>query len=368
MYKTLNLRKEISSINYSQDILELKQLSDGRFAVVSGNLTNNKLYIYKDKNIDLNNKNSFFIIDEFKAPITSINQCTDQTLLVLTLDANIAIIKLLSDNKYSIIQNLNAIKSSNINQNKDIINENNNIIKDNNNNLNKKEEEKILYYKKINSRISTMVDYNSCLIMQLSNNLLFSIYDKTLKFFQINIIYNLYEQVKKIDLNDIFNEPLELDSSTLILLSWSSQSIHFYNIDTQLLLKRIDEVNSYLSVKISDEFFCTIGPKYLYLISIKEQEIKKIFNIPGGYEIRNALFSPSGTLLCSCQTISSCDLVEFEINNKEFKEIAKIINPHKNEDYKDGIKIGSSLISILILTHENEIISVGGDKKIKLWN
>ena len=92
------------------------------------------------------------------------------------------------------------------------------------------------------------------------------IYDKTIKFYQVSIINNLYEQVKKIDLYDIFNEPLEIDSSTLILLSWSSQTIHVYNIDTQLLLKRIDQVNAYITVRISEEYFGAIGPKYVYLI------------------------------------------------------------------------------------------------------
>ena len=365
MYKSINLRKEISSIDYPEEILLLKQLNDGRFAIVSGSLINNKLRIYNNKNIDIKNNNSFFSIEEIKSPVTSINQCTDQTLLILTLDAKITIIKFLPDNKYSIIQNLNAIESSNSNQN---INNNNEKNNDASNNINEKEDEKVLYYKKLNSRITTMVDYNSCVVMQLSNSLVFSIYDKILKFYQVNIIHNLYEQVKRIDLYDSFSEPLEIDSSTLIILSWTSQSIHFYNIDTQLLLKRIDQVNVYLTTKISEEFFCAIGPKYLYLIAIKEQELRNIFNVPGGYEIRSALCSPLGTLLCSCQNISSYSIVEFEINTENFKEIAKIVNPHRNEEYEGGIKVGSSSINVLILTFENEIISTGGDSKIKIWN
>ena len=356
MNKSINLRKETNSIEYFEEVLQIKILFDNRYAIVSGTLIDNKLRIYNDKNIDSSNQNSYFTIDEIKSPVTSINQCTDQTLLILTLDTIITIIKLLPDNKYSIIQSISAVKSN--------INESNEKDKDNN----EKENEKILYYKKINSRISTMVDYNSCIIMQLSNSLLFSIYDKTIKFYQVSIITNLYEQVKKIDLNDVYCEPLEIDSSTLTLLSWSSQTIHVYNIDTQLLLKKIDQVNAYISFRISEELFGAIGPKYLYLISVNEPEIRNLFNLPGGYEIRSALMSPNNSLICTCQTISSCDIVEFDINAEEFKEIKKIVNPHKNMDYEDGIKIGSSSINILILTFDNEIITAGGDRNIKFWN
>ena len=361
MYKSLNLRKDINSIDFTEEVLFFKQLFDGQFAIVSGTLTENKLIIFNDKNFDLRNKNSF-IIKELKSPITSINQCTDKSLVILTLDGIINIIKLLPDNKYSILQNLNSINNSD-NKAKLKNDKNPNKI-----NVNEKEDDKELYYKKINSRITTMIDFNSCVIMQLSNSLLFSIYDKILKFYQINIILNLYEEAKRIELNDNYNQPLEIDSSTLIILSWSNQCIRFYNIDTQLLLKRLDNINSYLSVKISEDFFGAIGPKNFYLIGIKEYEIKNIFNIPGSYEIRTVLCSPNGTLLCSTQTISSCDIVEFEFNNEEFKEIGKKINPHKNEDYEDGIKIGSSLINTLIITHDNEIISSGGDRKIIIWN
>lgn len=73
MYKLINLRKEVHSIENQEEILHLKQLIDGRFAVISGSLTKNKLLIYYDKNIDLSNKNAFFMINEFKSPITSIN-------------------------------------------------------------------------------------------------------------------------------------------------------------------------------------------------------------------------------------------------------------------------------------------------------
>ena len=360
MYKALNLRKEVNSIDYNEEVLQIRQLFDSRFAIVSGTLTDNKIRIYDNKNIDPKNTNSFFTINELNSPIVSINQCTNQTLLVLTLDTNIYIIELLQDSKYSIIQTISAVQSN--------INNNNNNESNNSNDKNEKEDEKILYYKQKNSRISTMVDYNSCVIMQLSNSLIFSIYDKTIKFYQVSIINNLYEQVKKIDLYDIFNEPLEIDSSTLILLSWSSQTIHVYNIDTQLLLKRIDQVNAYITVRISEEYFGAIGPKYVYLISVKEQEIRNLFNLPGGYEIRSAVLSPNNSIICVSQTISSCDIVEFEIDVEEFKEIGKIVNPHKNDDYENEIKIGSSIINNIIITYDNELISSGGDKKVKFWN
>ncbi len=213
-----------------------------------------------------------------------------------------------------------------------------------------------------------MVNFNSCIILELSNCLLFSIYDKTLKFFQANIIHNLYEQVKTIELIDVFTEPIEIDNSTLTILSWNSQSIHFYNIDTQLLLKRLDQVNAYISVKLSEEFFCGIGPKHIYLISIKDQELRNMFIIPGGYEIRKALISPKGTLLCSSQCINSNDLVEFDISFENFKEVSRIQNAHVNDYSDNGIKIGSSLINALLITSDNVIISAGCDKKIKFWN
>ena len=363
MYKSLDTRKEVNSIEYHEEVLQIKQLFDSRFAIVSGTLTDNKLRIYNNKNIEPNNDNSFFTINELNSPITSINQSTNQTLLILTLDTYIHIIELLPDNKYSIIQTISAVESNvNSNNNNNINNEENN-----NNIINEKEDEKITYYKKMNSRLSTMVDYNSCVIMQLSNSLIFSIYDKIITFYQISIISNLYEQVKKIELYDVFNEPLEIDSSTLTLLSWPSQTIHVYNIDTQLLLKRIDQVNAYITFRISEEFFGAIGPKYVYLISIKEQEIRNLFNIPVGYEIRSAILSPKNSIICVSQTISSCDLVEFEIDAEEFKEIGKIENPHRNEDYENEIKIGSSIINSLILTYENELISAGGDRKIKFF-
>lgn len=363
MYKSLNLRKKVDTINYSEEILFIKQLIDGRLCIISGSLTDNKLRIYKDKIIDINNKTSFFLIDELKSPITSVNQCTDESLLILTIDAIITIIKLLPENKYIILQHLIAINPSIPNKIENNKLSNNKII-----NIEEKSVEKSLNYKLINSRLSTMIDFNSCVIMQLSNNLLFSIYDRTLKFYQVNILNNLYEEVKKIELNNIFNEPLEIDSSTLILLSWQSKTIHFYNIDTQLLLKRIGQINSYLSVKISEDFFCTIGPKLIYLISIKEQEIKNVFEIPGGYDIRNAICSSTGSLICSGQNITSYDLIEIEINMEKVKEIAKIINPHKNEVYEDGIKRSSNIINAVIITHNNEIISSGGNKKIYFWN
>ena len=158
MYKYLKARKEIISIDYKEEILEIKQLNDGRLAVISGSINNNKLLIYssKIKDIDIKNKSTYFTIEELQSsPITSINQCTDQTLLILTLDATISLIKLNdnNNNKYSIIQKLNAIIS-------------------NNNAINEKENEKVIYYKKINSRITTMLDYNSCKVMQLSNSLI----------------------------------------------------------------------------------------------------------------------------------------------------------------------------------------------------
>jgi hypothetical protein len=355
MYKYLKARKELISIDYQEEILEIKQLNDGKLAVISGSLTNNKLVFYsnKIKDIGIKNKNTYFTIEELHSPITSINQCTDQTLLILTLDSTISLIKLNDNdnNKYSIIQKLNAVIS-------------------NSNAINEKENEKIIYYKKLNSRITTMLDYNSCKVMQLSNSLILSIYDNIIKFYQVNIIHNLYEQVKKIELADTFTEPLQIDSSTITLLSWSSQCLHFYNIDTQLLLKRLEQINGYLSVKISDEFFGVIGPKYFYLIAIKEQEIKNMFNIPRGYEVREAVCTPLGTLICSCQDKNSYDIVEFDfgIYYEKMEEIGKIENPHKNEDYDDGIKIGSSSINTIIITHENEIITGGDDRKIKVWN
>ncbi len=67
-------------------------------------------------------------------------------------------------------------------------NKENNSCNDENNkneiNISAKEkgEEKLLNYKKLNSRLTTMVDFTSCIVMQLSNCLLFSIYDKILKF------------------------------------------------------------------------------------------------------------------------------------------------------------------------------------------
>ena len=106
----------------------------------------------------------------------------------------------------------------------------------------------------------------------------------------------------------------------------------------------------------------------MYLLSTKEQEIRNVFNIPDGYEIRSAICSPSGSLLCISQTISSCDIIEFEINVEKFNEMSKIINPHKNEDDDDGIKIGSSFIKALVITQDREIITTGCDRTIKNWN
>ena len=50
-----------------------------------------------------------------------------------------------------------------------------------------------------------MLDYNSCKVMQLSNSLILSIYDNIIKFYRVNIIHNLYEQVKKIELTAFAN-------------------------------------------------------------------------------------------------------------------------------------------------------------------
>ena len=382
MYKLLNARKEIETVDYPEEIIEIKQLIDGRFAVISGSITENKLLIFSNNNFELSNKKAILHIDEFLSPITCINQSTDESLLVLTLDGVITIIKFLPKNKYSIIQKLNAISNTNIN---DIIennklsdeNESENISENNNNKINVisnnnenevKLDEKYLNYKKLNSKISTMIDFSSCIIIELSNCLLFSIYDKTLKFFQANIIHNLYDQVKSLELIDVFNEPLEIDNSTLTILSWNSQSIHFYNIDTQLLLKRLDQINAYISVKLSEEFFCAIGPKYIYLISIQDQDLRNMFMVPGGYEIRKAITSPKGTLLCSAQCINSCDLLEFDVTFDSLNEVSRIPNAHKNNDSVDGIKVGSSLINALLVTKDNIIISAGCDKKIKFWN
>ena len=116
MYKYLKARKELISIDYEEEILEIKQLNDGRLAVISGTITNNKLVIYsnKIKDIDIKNKNkdTYFTIEELQSPITSINQCTDQTLLIMTLDSTISLIKLNNTNKYSIIQKLKAAISN----------------------------------------------------------------------------------------------------------------------------------------------------------------------------------------------------------------------------------------------------------------
>ena len=170
MYKPINLIKEVHSIENQEEILQLKQLIDGRFIVVSGSLkTNNKLLIYNNNNIDLNNKNAFFMINEFKSPITSINQCTDESLLVLTLDAIITIIKLLPDNKYSIIQNLNAVKSTSILQNKKIKeNKENSSSNDENikNEINASAKDKEKEYLKI---IFVPLDLNICIYYLLKN-------------------------------------------------------------------------------------------------------------------------------------------------------------------------------------------------------
>ena len=93
-----------------------------------------------------------------------------------------------------------------------------------------------------------------------------------------------------------------------------------------------------------------------------------MFNVPGGYEIRKALCSPRGTLICSSQCINSNDLVEFDISFDNFKEVSRIQNAHKNDEYVDGVKIGSSLINSVLITHDNVVISAGCDKKIKFWN
>ncbi len=84
------------------------------------------------------------------------------------------------DNKYSIIQNLNAfistslLQNNNMNENKENSNSND---ENNKNGINigakDKEEEKLFNYKKLNSRLTTMVDFTSCIVMQLSNCLLF---------------------------------------------------------------------------------------------------------------------------------------------------------------------------------------------------
>ena len=48
--------------------------------------------------------------------------------------------------------------------------------------------------------------------------------------------------------------------------------------------------------------------------------------------------------------------------------MSKIINPHKNDDDEDGIKVGSSLINAVLITQDREIITTGCDRKIKYWN
>ena len=114
--KYLKARKELISI--VEEILEIKQLNDGRLAMISNSITNNKLVFYskKIKDIDIKNKNikTYFTIEELQLPITSINQSADQTLLILTLDSTILLIKLNDNdnNKYSIIQKLNAAISN----------------------------------------------------------------------------------------------------------------------------------------------------------------------------------------------------------------------------------------------------------------
>ena len=45
MYKSLNLRKEINIIDYTEEVMFFQQLFDGQFAIVSGNLTENKIII-----------------------------------------------------------------------------------------------------------------------------------------------------------------------------------------------------------------------------------------------------------------------------------------------------------------------------------
>ena len=57
--KYLKARKELISIDYLEEILEIKQLNDGRLAVISNSITNNKLVFYsnKIKDIDIKNKN-----------------------------------------------------------------------------------------------------------------------------------------------------------------------------------------------------------------------------------------------------------------------------------------------------------------------
>ena len=81
MYKYLKARKELISIDYQEEILEIKQLNDGRLAVISNSITNNKLVFYskKIKDIDIKNtnKNTYFTIEVLQLPITSINQWTD---------------------------------------------------------------------------------------------------------------------------------------------------------------------------------------------------------------------------------------------------------------------------------------------------
>ena len=76
--KYLKARKELISIDYLEEILEIKQLNDGRLAVISNSIINNKLVFYskKIKDIDIKNKNikTYFTIEELQIPITSINQ------------------------------------------------------------------------------------------------------------------------------------------------------------------------------------------------------------------------------------------------------------------------------------------------------
>ena len=51
MYKYLKARKELISIDYQEEILEIKQLNDGRQAVISNSITNNKLVFYPKKKL-----------------------------------------------------------------------------------------------------------------------------------------------------------------------------------------------------------------------------------------------------------------------------------------------------------------------------
>ena len=244
-----------------------------------------------------------------------------------------------------------------------------NILDFNKNNINSN------YNYEIIDSFSNMENEDTSHSLELTNNLIVSISKKYIYIWETLIDIPETKQYfinKKIKIKNKIDDIIQVTNDLFCTYSLKLREIHFYDIkNLELILKMKDfegtTGNSRYMTMINEEFLFFGGAEKIYLISVKDFEIRKEITTTG--LISSFCLLNNNCVLCGeiifdyssnnpyNRESNKYNLVQYQINAREFKRIS----------VKE--KVHNDIIRTLIYFKNNFILSYSNSKKdpIKIW-